>query len=255
MYLIGSGTSGNVVLGNLIGTDINGTANLGNTVSGVLIQNQATANTVGGTSSGAANVLSGNGTGVYLGGSGTSGNVVLGNLIGTDIHGTANLGNIAAVLIRNGATGNTVGGTSSGAANVISGNRLRRVSGWQRDEWQRGTGQSHRHRQERYRQARQHLRGVFIRITRRPTRWEARAAALPTSSPATPTLAFIWLAAGQVATWCWATSSAPTRTAPPISATPRRRVHPHGATGNTVGGTSSGAANVISGNTIRRLSG
>ena len=80
------------MLGNLIGTDKSGTLKLAND-EGLFIQNGATANTVGGTSSGAANVISGNSTGVYMFGSGTSGNVVLGNLIGTDIHGTANLGN------------------------------------------------------------------------------------------------------------------------------------------------------------------
>ncbi len=123
VILYGSGTSGNVVLGNLIGTDINGTVNLGNSNDGVVIYNSATLNTVGGTSSGAANVISGNtNDGVYLYGSGTTGNVVLGNLIGTDIHGTARLGNSDGVVIRNGATANTVGGTSSGGANVISSN-------------------------------------------------------------------------------------------------------------------------------------
>ena len=126
LRLTGSGITGNVVLGNLIGTDKNGTANLGNSEYGVAIVGGATGNTLGGSSSAAANVVSGNGSsffGVYLGGSGTSGNVVLGNLIGTDIHGTAKLGNGVGVAIEIGATGNTVGGTSSGAANVISGNQ------------------------------------------------------------------------------------------------------------------------------------
>src|SRR5260370_395298 len=87
-------TSGNVVLGNKIGTDVNGTANLGNSRDGVFIEQSATANTIGGTASGAANVISGNSIyGVFLSGSGTSGNVVLGNKIGTDVSGTANLGN------------------------------------------------------------------------------------------------------------------------------------------------------------------
>jgi hypothetical protein len=120
----GSGTSGNVVLGNKIGTDINGTAALGNIIDGVAIESGATANTVGGTATGATNVISANGgSGVYISGSGTSSNVVLGNKIGTDVNGTARLGNAAnGVLIQFGATANTVGGTATGAANLISAN-------------------------------------------------------------------------------------------------------------------------------------
>src|SRR5262249_57302876 len=94
-------TSGNVVLGNMIGTDVTGTAKLGNTEAGVRFGTDSvsqgygpTANTVGGTAAGSANVISGNGgAGVYIQGAGTSGNVVLGNRIGTDVHGTAKLGN------------------------------------------------------------------------------------------------------------------------------------------------------------------
>jgi len=84
----------------------------------------ATANTVGGTVSGAANVISGNGgSGVYLFASGTSGNVVLGNKIGTDVNGTANLGNTNdGVRIGFSATANTVGRHRLRSANVISGN-------------------------------------------------------------------------------------------------------------------------------------
>ncbi len=120
LYL--NGGSGNVVLGNKIGTDVNGTAKLGNTNDGVLIDSGATANTIGGTASGAGNVISGNNSvGVYITGSGTSGNVVLGNLIGADINGTANLGNTGdGVLLNNGASANTVGGTTAGAGNSIA---------------------------------------------------------------------------------------------------------------------------------------
>jgi titin len=116
------------VQGNLIGTDINGTANLGNGTYGVIIQNAATDNTIGGTTTGAANVISGNGlAGVVIATDGTSGNLVLGNLIGTDKSGTAKLGNPTGVAIISGATDNTVGGTVSGAANVISGNGIQGV--------------------------------------------------------------------------------------------------------------------------------
>jgi titin len=124
VYLYGDRASGNVVLGNRIGTDASGTGRLGNGQDGVLFEQGATGNTLGGTAAGAANVVSGNGRdGVYLKDTGTSGNVVLGNKIGTDVSGTAKLGNTQdGVLISNGATGNTVGGTASGAANAISGN-------------------------------------------------------------------------------------------------------------------------------------
>ncbi len=124
VYISDSGTSGNVVLGNLIGTDVHGTKSLsGDTGNGVAIGNSATANTIGGTASGAGNVISGNGDNVYLDGGGTAGNVVLGNLIGTNVHGTAKIGSgNDGVLLQNGADANTIGGTALGAANVISGN-------------------------------------------------------------------------------------------------------------------------------------
>jgi hypothetical protein len=123
----GAGSSrvptGNVVLGNLIGTDKSGTQALGNVDYGLVLQSGATANTIGGTASGAANVISANGGGVGIASPGTSGNVLLGNLIGTDKSATAELGNQGdGVFIRLGATLNTIGGMTAGAANVISGN-------------------------------------------------------------------------------------------------------------------------------------
>jgi CSLREA domain-containing protein len=121
VHLSGSGTADNVVLGNSIGTDSNGTTDIGNTFSGVLMEFDADNNTVGGTDPGAANVISGNNLhGVQIAQSPT-GNSILGNVIGTNVNGTAALGNsFNGVVI--GGSGNTVGGTQEGAGNVISGN-------------------------------------------------------------------------------------------------------------------------------------
>src|SRR5262249_38925827 len=63
-----------------------------------------------------------NNAGVYLGGRGTSGNVVEGDFIGTDPTGTNALPNQNGVFIQNQASGNTIGGTSTTARNIISGN-------------------------------------------------------------------------------------------------------------------------------------
>ena len=67
-----------------------------NAGSGVFIQNGAN-NTIGGTAAGARNLLSANGgAGVTLDSASASGNLVQGNYIGTDVNGTASLGNIAS---------------------------------------------------------------------------------------------------------------------------------------------------------------
>ncbi len=122
--IAGSGTAGNVVQGNLIGTDVTGTAALGNTLTGIFVADGATDNVVGGAEAAAGNVISDNGAaGVVLDGPGTTGNVVAGNFIGTDIDGTNALPNTTAgVWIVDGAADNTIGGTTLGARNIISGN-------------------------------------------------------------------------------------------------------------------------------------
>jgi hypothetical protein len=126
----GAGTGGNVVLGNLVGTNPSGTAELGHLTDGVLVQDGAANNTVGGTSAGAGNVVGGNDDGVVLSGGGTSGNVVAGNLIGTGRGGTADLGNtLAGVLVQGGAAGNAIGGMAPGAGNTIAFNGAGVVAG------------------------------------------------------------------------------------------------------------------------------
>ena len=135
IVMVDAGTTGNVVEGNYIGTDVTGTRALGNGVatdqfaySGVFVGGGAHDNVIGGTSSGAGNLISGNVShGLEISGSGTTGNLVQGNFIGTDASGTAALGNgqdgsDTAVSIDSGASNNTIGGTVAGARNLISGN-------------------------------------------------------------------------------------------------------------------------------------
>ena len=74
------GTSGNVIQGNYIGTDVTGTLALGNQSDGVLFENGASNNTLGGTAASARNVIAFNadsGVDVITG----TGNAFLGNSI------------------------------------------------------------------------------------------------------------------------------------------------------------------------------
>jgi len=105
------GATGNVISGNYIGTDANGTADLGNAYDGVRICEGAYNNTIGGDTEGERNVISGNDLyGVRIYGNGTDANTVSGNYIGTDVNGTADLGNAwNGVYIHSGAQNNTVG--------------------------------------------------------------------------------------------------------------------------------------------------
>ena len=114
---IHSQTNGNLVTGNFLGTDANGTAAGPGNGDGVVIDNSASNNTIGGTGAGAGNVISGNsGDGIDITG---DGNFVQGNKIGTDVIGSSSLGNqVAGVRIF--GSSNTIGGTGSGAGNVIS---------------------------------------------------------------------------------------------------------------------------------------
>ena len=53
---------------------------------------------------------------------GATGNLVQGNFIGTDVTGTVDLGNTIYGVLLSGVPSNTIGGTTAGARNVISGN-------------------------------------------------------------------------------------------------------------------------------------
>jgi hypothetical protein len=106
----------NIVRGNYVGTDETGTTDMGNTGDGIAVD--GTGNRVGGTNPSDRNVISGNqGAGVSVDG---SDNHVAGNRIGTTADGNAALPNTDGVLVLGTAT--HVGGTATGAGNLVSGN-------------------------------------------------------------------------------------------------------------------------------------
>ncbi len=123
IYITDSNTTGNVVLGNYIGTDASGSRALANGLSGVFIGNGASGCTIGGTNTGTRNVLSGNAQYGVIITSNTTDNVVLGNYIGTDMSGSLMVSNaFGGVFLAAGASHNLIGGMNAGAGNVISGN-------------------------------------------------------------------------------------------------------------------------------------
>lgn len=125
----------NRVEGNLIGTSKDGNSDLGNSIYGVEIM--ASSNFIGGTASGAGNVISGNNNGgirIAEDTNAANNNEVLGNYIGTNAAGTAAVGNGQRGVRIDGdgfrPAGNIVGGSTAGSRNVISGNSGHGIEFW-----------------------------------------------------------------------------------------------------------------------------
>jgi parallel beta-helix repeat protein len=102
--------TGNLVEGSYLGTDETGTAGIGSG-GGVLVE-FASQNTV------KDNLISFNVVGVTLK---SNDNTVQGNSIGTDVNGTAALGNFTGVSVLGGDR-NLIGGAADGEGNLVSGN-------------------------------------------------------------------------------------------------------------------------------------
>jgi choice-of-anchor C domain-containing protein len=123
---IDSGSTGNTIAGNYIGSFGVGGTDLGaterNTALGINLLGSN--NTIGGTTAASRNVIGGNQShGIRITGAGGSSNVVLGNYIGTDATGLVDVGNsLNGIYIDSGATNNTIGGLTASSRNVISGN-------------------------------------------------------------------------------------------------------------------------------------
>lgn len=123
---IDSGSTGNTIEGNYIGsfgiagTDLGATER--NTALGINLLGSN--NTIGGTTAASRNVIGGNQShGIRITGAGASSNFVIGNYIGTDATGLVDVGNsLNGIYIDSSATNNTVGGLTASSRNVISGN-------------------------------------------------------------------------------------------------------------------------------------
>ncbi len=122
-WLILSDGSNMAVQGNYIGVNAAGTAALGSGGTGVKVE-QGSGNTIGGSVSGAGNVINATGDGISIGGvcaCTTDSNSFQGNLIGTNATGTAALNALFHGVVLAGSTTNTtVGGGTAGAGNVIT---------------------------------------------------------------------------------------------------------------------------------------
>jgi CSLREA domain-containing protein len=130
----GGTTTGTLIQGNFIGTDLAGgnSGGSGNYGNGVFVVD-APSTTIGGTAPGAGNVISNNGlsetfgigtNGIALSGSDMTGTVIQGNKIGIDVGGGIDMGNFGNGIFTDfsGVHDTTIGGTTAAARNVISGN-------------------------------------------------------------------------------------------------------------------------------------
>ena len=112
---LNAGTTADLVQGNYIGVDPSGYVARGNAQGGVEVDGGASNNTIGGTVSGARNIISGNTLdGVVFNGVTTTGNKLQGNFIGTTSNGVSALANGGGngVTLLNSPT-NTIGGVAA----------------------------------------------------------------------------------------------------------------------------------------------
>ena len=109
-----------VIRGNIIGTDLSGTAALPNVWYGINFVNDPAGAVIGGATEADRNLVSGNGgDGIRLTG---SNHQVYGNFVGTDITGTIDFGNGNNGIYVAGAADVRIGSALVGTGNLLSGN-------------------------------------------------------------------------------------------------------------------------------------
>lgn len=124
-------SSNNVVQNNIIGLDIRQNIAITNAASGIVIVGISSGNRIGGTTAGQGNVISGNTvSGLTISGASASNNSLKGNFIGVDSDGLGTTFDNGGpgILITSSAVGNLVGGTETGAGNIIAQNFAEGVS-------------------------------------------------------------------------------------------------------------------------------
>src|SRR5204863_1601376 len=100
----------NSVAGNFIGVGANGSTAIPNTLAGVRVSAGAVNTSVGSTTVGGGNVISGNSFGGVVVEGGSTSTRIRGNLVGTDATGTADVGNAGPGISLSGAPSVLVGG-------------------------------------------------------------------------------------------------------------------------------------------------
>ncbi len=117
--------NGNIILGNMIGTDRTGFKAIPNQLGDVIYIRGGDNNLIGGLLQGARNIISGNQENAVriegTEGNEAEGNKIQGNYIGTDLSGKAALGNgMNGIVFGNYANDNVIGGVEPGAGNIIA---------------------------------------------------------------------------------------------------------------------------------------
>lgn len=131
----GGHTQNNLIVGNYVGTNIDGTSAIPNAADGILINDAgsgtASNNTVGGTTgttpdgpcTGACNLVSGNGyNGIGVWHAGAPNNTIIGNFVGVTAAGSWVIRNANIGVEINESADNIVGGTTANSRNILSGN-------------------------------------------------------------------------------------------------------------------------------------
>ncbi len=113
--------SNTTIIGNKIGTNIEGTSAIGNAFSGIALQSNSSNTNIGGSEEADRNIISGNGhNGIWVGGE-VSNTEIDNNFIGTDITGNTAIPNIQSGISIDGATNTSIGLV---AQNLIAGNGI-----------------------------------------------------------------------------------------------------------------------------------